>query len=211
MSSPFFRTMAAGLLAFGLLACEKSPSAEKPAAPADVMELLREHSERELPRLKDSYFFKVKHDSETGRIYAIIEMRGLQPSPTITAITLSEAEQLNGISERYAVTWGRARVYRMTGDIKPGFSGQVQWTPWKDVEERENSFLEAVVSPSVGIIRKDGKLILTFFPQFHDETRPSRELVKWAEPPLPIGSEEQEILRKDAGLETAVPPSSAEK
>jgi hypothetical protein len=187
--SPFLTLMTALALAFS--GCQKQDSNK--AIPADVMQCLNDGCARSFPKRGESYFIKTPIGSKQED--AIIELRGLNPLPGVQTVPLSEAERLNGISERYLVTWGRATSIR-AASANPEKSTGLEWTKWLDVATQPDRFSNELAEPVVGIIRQNGTLILTFFPQYHDESKESKASIKWMDQPTALTSAELELIGK---------------
>lgn len=179
-------------LAFALALCACSKPAAREEFPADMAQALKEDCERNFPKLRDTYLFKTKLAGEMVPVF--FELRGLSAEPLHEKLAVSEADELNGVTERFRVHWGQATSFR-SAKFDSSAPAEVEWSEWKDPAKEGGPFYDNLTKFNLEIFRKNGELELTYFPDFYDPKKGQN--TKWVEGPLEFDDVEMKYFLEE--------------
>jgi hypothetical protein len=163
--------------ALALFACSKP--AAKDEFPADMAQELKNDCDHVFPKYQESYFFKTKLSGEPAPVF--FELRGLSAEPIHEKLAISQAEELNGVTERYRIHWGQATSFRF-GKFDAGTPPEVEWSEWKEPAKEGGPFYGNITKFNLEILRKGGVIEIVYFPDFYDPNKGQN--IKWVEDPL---------------------------
>lgn len=170
--------------------CDSNPAAAAKRLPEDAQNFVFDLEHNTLPSRGESHFLKLPSEEVT----LFVELRGLKAVPEIAEVALTEADRLNGVTERYDIIWGRATAVRaaMVPDPLPE---RLDWSPWFDIASAE-TYLQELTAPGLELSRESGVLVGYFDPNYTVGSTPKqrRGRMWFTHKPKTFSSDELRLL-----------------